>query len=76
MSAVFSFEIKGAKKEKIFNFLKGKFSVMSGSMGMIYGVFLETYVRLVKSIISRFFSRYSKSYNNINVKICLKLSGP
>ena len=48
MSAVFNFEIKGAKKDKIFNFLKDCFSVMGGPMDMIFGVFLETCVRLLK----------------------------
>ena len=76
MSAVFTFEIKGAKKDNIFNFLKGSFSVMRGPMDMIFGVFSETYVRLLTSITSQFFSRYSKSYNNLNVKKCLKLNGP
>ena len=76
MSAVFIFEIKGAKKDKIFNFLKGRFSVMRGPMDMTFGVFSETYVRLLTSITSQFFSRYSKSYNNLNVKSCLKLNGP
>ena len=75
MSAVFIFEIKGAKKDNIFNFLKGSFSVMRGPMDMIFGVFSETYVRLLTSITSQFFSRYSKSYNNLNVKSCLKLNG-
>ena len=75
MSAVFNFEIKGAKKVKIFNFLKGCFSVMVGPMDMIFGVFLETYVRLLKSITSQFFSKYRKSYNNLNIKSCLKLNG-
>ena len=36
MSAVFVFEIKDAKKDKIFNFLKGRFSVMGDPMDMIY----------------------------------------
>ena len=76
MSTVFIFEIKGAKKDKIFNFLKGRFSVMGGLMDMIFGVFSETYVRLLKSITSQFLSRYSKSYNNLNVKSCLTLNGP
>ena len=76
MSAVFIFEIKDAKKDNIFNFLKGSFSVMRGPMDMIFGVFSETYVRLLTSITSQFFSRYSKSYNNLNVKKCLKLNGP
>ena len=39
MLAVFIFEIKGAKKEKTFNFSKGRFSVMGGAMDMIFGVF-------------------------------------
>ena len=76
LKVVFIFKIKGAKKEKIFNFLKGSFSVMRGPIDMIFGVFSETYVRLLTSITSHFFSRYSKSYNNLNVKKCLKLNGP
>ena len=76
MSAVFIYEIKDAKKDKTFNFLKGSFYVMRGPMDMIFGVFSETYVRLLTSIPSQFFSIYSKSYNNLNVKSCLKLNGP
>ena len=76
MSDVFIFETKGAKKNKIFNFLKGSFSAMRGPMDMTFGVFSETYVRLLTSITLQFFSRYySKSYNNLNVKSCLKLNG-
>ena len=71
MSAVYIFEIKGAKKDKIFDFLKSRFTVMGGPMDMIFGVFSETYVRLLKSISSEFYSRYSKSYNNLNIKSCL-----
>ena len=76
MSAVFIFEIKGAKKNKIFNFLKDSFSVMHGPVDMIFGMYLKTYVRLLTSINSHFFSEYNKSYNNLNVKKCLKLNGP
>ena len=64
MSGFFIFEIKRAKMDKIFNFLKDRFSVMSGPMDMIFGVFLETNVRLLKNINSQFFSR------------CLKFNGP
>ena len=39
MSTVFIFEIKGAKKGKIFNFLKGRFFVMGDPMDIIFGVF-------------------------------------
>ena len=47
MSLAFLVEIKGAKKDKIFNFLKGCFSVMRGPINIIFGVFSKTYVRLV-----------------------------
>ena len=60
MSAVFIFEIKGAKKNKMFSFFKGRFSVMVGPMDMIFGAFSEAYVRFLQSITSPFFSRYSK----------------
>ena len=62
--------------DKIFNFLKDRFSVMSGPMDMIFGVFSETNVRLLKNIILQFFSKYSKSYNILNIKRCLKLKDP
>ena len=64
MSAVFIFEIKGAKN---YNFLKGSFSVMRSPVDMIFGVFSEIYVRLLTSITSQFFSRHSKTYNNLNL---------
>ena len=38
-------------------------------MDMIFGVFSETYMGLLKSINSQFISKYSKSYNNLNVKV-------
>ena len=50
MSTVFIFEKIGTKKNKIFNFLKGSFSVMGGPMDAIFGVFSDTNVRLLKSI--------------------------
>ena len=62
--------------DKILNFLKGRFSVTSGPMDMIFGVFSETNGRLLKNIISQFFSKYRKSYNILNVKSCSKLDGP
>ena len=76
MSAVFIFEIKDAKKDKIFNFLKGRFFVTGALMDMTFGLFSDIYVRLPKSIKSQFFSRYSKNYVNLNVKSCLKLNDP
>ena len=60
MSAVSIFEIKGAKKDKIFNFFKDNFSVMRGPVDMIFCVFSETYVRLLSSINSKFFQGIAK----------------
>ena len=62
MSGFFIFEIKRAKMDKIFNFLMDRFSVVSGPMDMIFGMFSETNVRLLKKIISQFFSKYCKSF--------------
>ena len=76
MSTVFIFEKIGAKKNKIINFLEGSFSVMGGPMDAIFGVFSDTNVRLLKNMTYQFFSRYTKSYNNLNVKSCLKLNDP
>ena len=76
MSACFIFEIKRAKADRIFSFLKGRFSVMSDPMDMIFGVFSKSNVRLLKYITPRFFSKYSKSYNILNVKSCFKLNSP
>ena len=57
MSGFFIFEIKRAKMDKIFNFLKDRFSVMSGPVDMIFGVFSETDARLLKIIVMQFFSK-------------------
>ena len=55
--AFFILETKGAKNDKSFSFLKGRFSVMGarGPMDMTFALFSETNVRLLKSIISHFF---------------------
>ena len=55
-------------KCQLFNLLKESFSVMRGPMDMIFGALWETYVRLLTSIT---FLRYSKSYNNLNVRMRL-----
>ena len=60
MPAVLIFEIKRHQKVQNFQFLKGHFSVMRGPMDMIFGVLSKTYVRLLKSIISQFLSKYKK----------------
>ena len=50
MTAVFIFETQDTKKDKIFNFLKGRYSVMSGPIDIIFSACTETYVRLPKII--------------------------
>ena len=61
MSAVLIFELKGAKKDKIFNLLKDRFSVMGDPMDVIFRVFSEAYVRLLKNITSEFFQDIAKA---------------
>ena len=51
--------------DKIFNFLKDHFSVMSGPMDMIFGIFSETDVSLLKKYNSQFFSKYSKIFPKV-----------
>ena len=41
--------------DKIFNFLKGRFSVMGGPMNMIFSVFSKTYASLKKYNFGNFF---------------------
>ena len=74
MSGFFIFEIKHTKMDPIFIFLKDRFSVMSSPMDMIFGMFSETIVRILKNIISQFLSKYSKRYDILNAKSCLKLN--
>ena len=75
MSAAFNYEIKGTEKDKVLNFLKRCFSIIGGSIDIIFGVFSEAYVRLPKVITSQFFSIYSQSYSNLHVKSFSKLNG-
>ena len=76
MSGFFIFEVKGANMDTIFSFLKNWFSVMSTPMDMIFGLPSENNVRLLKHTISQFFSKYSKSYNILNIKKVLKTQRP
>ena len=55
MLTIFVLKIKGAKNNIIFNYLNGRFSLIGGPMNIIFSVFSETIMRLLKSIISQFF---------------------
>ena len=48
MAGFFIFEIKSTKMDNIFNFLKDRFSVMSGPMDMSFDMFSKTDVSLLK----------------------------
>ena len=60
MSAFFIFEIKRAKMDKIFNFLKERSSVMSGPMDIIFDVFFRDWCEASKNIISQFSQNIAK----------------
>ena len=76
MSRFFIFEIKHTKMDKIFNFLKDCFLRNEWPYDMIFGVFSEIDVRLVKNINSQFISKYSMCYNILSIKRCLKPNSP
>ena len=61
--------------DKMFHFLEDRFSVMGSPMDLVFGMLSHANVRLLKNIISQFLSKYSKRYNILNVKSCLKLNG-
>ena len=46
MSGFFIFEIKHAKMDKIFNYLRNPFSVMSSFMDMIIGMFSQAMLKV------------------------------
>ena len=71
MSDFFIFEIKRAKTDEIFNFLKDRFSITSGPMEIIFGVFSETNKNLLQNMISPLLSKHSKIYSILNSKSCL-----
>ena len=64
----FVFEIKDTKEIKLFKFSNDRFSVTGALMDIIFGVFLQTSLRPLKSIILQLSQKYSKTYNNLNVK--------
>ena len=48
---------------------------MRGTMDIIFSLFSETYVRLLTSVTSQSFSKYSKSYKNLNVTVFPRRKG-
>ena len=62
MSDFFIFEIKCAKTDKIFNFLKDRFFVTSGAMDIIFGVFSKTNKSLIYQLINHISKSLQFSY--------------
>ena len=59
MSAIFLFEKGAAKKTQFFTFLKGCYFVMGNPIDMNVGVFCETPVGFLKSVVLQVFPKYS-----------------
>ena len=75
MSPVFVLEIKDAKKDKIFKFLKGSSSVVRVPGYDFWRVFRDLYETSNKYNFGIVF-KVLKRYNNLNVKKYLKLNVP
>ena len=52
------FEKGATKKHRFFIFLKGGYLVIGGPIDMNFGVFLETPVDLLKSVVLQLFPKY------------------
>ena len=74
MSVIFLKTRSRQKKRKFFIFLKGRFFVMGGPIDMNVGVFWETSVGFLKSVVSQLFPKYSQSNVNLNAKSRAKLN--
>ena len=62
------FEKGAAKKHKFFIFLKGGLFVMGGPIDINVGIFWETPVDFLKSVVLQLFLKYNQSDINLNVK--------
>ena len=59
-----------------FQFLKGRYFVMDGSIDTSVGVFSETSVGFLKGAVLQFSPKYGQSYANLNVKSRPKFNRP
>ena len=69
MSAIFFFEKGAAKKHRFFIFLKSRCFVMGGPIDMNAGVFRETSVGFLKSVVLQLFPKYSQINVNLMPKV-------
>ena len=76
MSVIFILKKEPPKKHKFFIFLKSCYFEMGASIDMNVGVFWETSVGFLKSVVLQLFPKYSQSYANLNVKSRPKFNSP
>ena len=69
MSVIFLKKRSRQKKLKLSIFLKGRYFVMGGPIDMNVGVFWETSVGFLKSVVLQLFPKYSQSNVNLSVKV-------
>ena len=69
MPAIFILKKETPKKHKFFIFLKSHYFIKGDSIDMNVGVFWETSVGFLKSILLQPFPKYSQSYANLSVKV-------
>ena len=62
--------------EKPWILFSGRYFIMGGPIGMNVGVFGETFVGFLKSVILQLFPKYRQCYVNLNVKSKPKFNGP
>ena len=67
---------KSRKKTQFFYFfLKKNYLVMGGPTDLNFGVFWETFVGFLKTVVLELFPKYSQSHGNSNVKSRPKFNG-
>ena len=59
----------GKKTKKFLLFLNGHYCVMGGPIDMNVGVFWETSVSFLKSVVLQLLPKYGQSYINLNIKV-------
>ena len=77
MSAISILKKRAAKNAQTFHFFKKPiFAWVAGPIDMNVGVFWETSMDFLKSVVLQLFPKYNQSYVNLNVKSRPKFNCP
>ena len=68
MSAIFILRKEPKKPPTFLISLKGRYFVMDGSIDVNTGIFRNTSIGFLKSVVLQLFRKYSQIYANLNVK--------